>query len=390
MTVASEQDWLARTVDLGGVAFPYRFGYDCVDRIAWSIGRLEPDRILVVTDDTVAGLHGDTLFPELAAHAPVEVISMPAGEGMKSQTTLASHLERCIAAGATRGSVVVSFGGGVPGNLAGLMAALLYRGVRLVHVPTTTVAAMDSTLSLKQAVNSAYGKNHIGTYHTPQGVFTDVRFLQTLPERERRSGLCEAVKNCLAIRPQAIEPMRELLASGTTNSAEALLWLLDEGLTAKTGVTAGDPKEQGRGLILEYGHTVGHAVELCDQRIRGAQGVSHGEAVALGMLAAARIGQALGTLSAPDVAVHDDLVALLGAASCLPSGVEPDEVVSRVGVDNKRGYLSVGPKEAAMVVLDGLGEPLGERDLPLVSVPMELVAEAVAGLVDQTGEGNAR
>ncbi|KAB1990756.1 2-deoxy-scyllo-inosose synthase [Streptomyces triticiradicis] len=370
-----------RPIRLGDVSYPYHYGHDCIDDILAALGEYDADRFLVVTDDNVLALHGEALLEGLRALAPVEVLSLPAGDGMKSLGHLAGHLERAVAAGATRRSVVIAFGGGVPGNLAGVLAALLYRGVRMVHVPTTTVAAMDSVISLKQAINSSRGKNHFGTYLTPQAVYLDVALLRTLPDKQLRSGLCEATKNCLAIAPHAIPAMRKLLADGDLTAPESLLWLLEESLAAKTGVTAKDAREQGSGLILEYGHTVGHAVELCDQKLRGAQGVSHGEAVMFGMLVAARIAAELGVLTADEVAVHDELARALGAPLTVPAGITVDEIMATVRSDNKRGYMTAGPDEAVMVLLRGFGEPLGSPDLPLVTVPLRLVEDVVSGLL---------
>ncbi|MFB7258674.1 2-deoxy-scyllo-inosose synthase [Streptomyces nojiriensis] len=369
-----------RTVALGGTRYPYFYGYDCMDRIVESIAAYDADRFIVVTDDKVLTQHGDSLLTKLGTHAPVQVLSLPAGENIKSLPNLASHLEDAIASGATRRSIVIAFGGGVPGNLAGLVAALLFRGVRLVHIPTTTVAAMDSVISLKQAINSGSGKNHIGTYHMPEAVYLDVAMLRTLEDRELRSGLCEATKNCLAIRPHSIADLRRVLAEGDLTAPGTLLWLLEESLEAKVSVTGQDRYEQKAGLILEYGHTVGHAVEICDQRLRGAAGISHGEAVMFGMLAAARISAAVGGLTRDDVALHDELAQALGAPVAVPSGLDVTDVMNAVRRDNKRGYLPVSEGEAAMVVLDQLGTPMGSRDLPLVPISMDLVEETVASL----------
>ncbi len=378
-------EWNTRTVNLGGVAYPYHFGADCLERIVAGIGALGADRFLVVTDDNVLALHGDRLLTGLAAHAPVEVLSLPHGDGMKSLANLAAHLEQAIAAGASRRSVVVAFGGGVPGNLAGVVASLLFRGVRLVHVPTTTVAAMDSVISLKQAINSSHGKNHIGTYRVPEGVYLDVALLATLPGKQLRSGLCEATKNCLAIRPDAIPEMRRRLAAGDLASPETLLWLLEESLTAKISVTRQDSYEQGSGLVLEYGHTVGHAVELCDQRQRGAEGLSHGEAVMLGMLAAARISRSLGGLDDAAVTVHEELARALGAPTEIPGGITVDQIMSVVRADNKRGYLPVSDEEAAMVLLRRHGLPYGTPELPLTAVPFGAVKDALTDLMPGGG-----
>ncbi|MEU5984932.1 2-deoxy-scyllo-inosose synthase [Streptomyces sp. NPDC047434] len=377
----AETDWNTRPVDLGGVVYPYHYGVDCLDRIVDELGAMGADRFFVVTDDHVLALHGERLLSGLGAHAPVEVLSLPPGDGMKALPNLAAHVEHVIAAGASRRSVVVAFGGGVPGNLAGVVASLLFRGVRLVHVPTTTVAAMDSVISLKQAINSSRGKNHIGTYRAPEAVYLDVRLLATLPDKQLRSGLCEATKNCLAIRPDSIPEMRRRLAAGNLAAPETLVWLLEESLTAKTAVTRRDPYEQGSGLVLEYGHTVGHAVEMCDQRLRGAEGLSHGEAVMLGMLAAARISRTRGGLDDASVTVHEELAQALGAPTRVPERISVEQVMDVVRVDNKRGYLPVSGEEAAMVLLREHGVPYGTPDLPLTAVPLEIVKEAVTDLM---------
>jgi 3-dehydroquinate synthetase len=374
-------DWSSREINLGNIIYPYYFGYDCLPQLAYMLAGFEPDLILLVTDDKVFNLHGANLLDSLAPLVPVEVLSTPPGEGTKSSQVLALHLERAIAAGASRRSLVVSFGGGVPGNLAGLMAALLYRGIRLVHLPTTTMAAMDSTISLKQAINSTRGKNHIGTYHVPECVITDVKLMQTLPEREIRSGVSEAIKNCFALRPEDISEMQTLLASGQFTSPEALLWLLERGIQAKVAATRGDAREQKGGLILEYGHTIGHAVEMCDYKLKGSAGLSHGEAVALGMLAAAYVSAALCGLPKEAVQLHRKLlVDLLKCPATLPEGVTVEQVMQLVLADNKRGYLNIAQDEVAMVLLRHLGDPAGTAALPLVAVPLDLVEQSLSTL----------
>jgi 3-dehydroquinate synthase/2-deoxy-scyllo-inosose synthase len=214
-------------------------------------------------------------------------------------------------------------------------------------------------------------------YHQPHAVFADVRLMQTLPTAELRSGLCEATKNCLAIRPTALPVLSGILRSGAWATEDTLLWLLRESLAAKMQVTASDTREQRAGLVLEYGHTIGHALELCDHRLRGAEGVSHGEAIAMGMRVAARISATMGLLSTADLLLHDELVSALGVPSALP-GISADEVLAVVRADNKRGYIDLTASQAAMVLLEAPGKPLGPRDLPLVPVAMDLIHQHVA------------
>jgi 3-dehydroquinate synthase/2-deoxy-scyllo-inosose synthase len=148
---------------------------------------------------------------------------------------------------------------------------------------------------------------------------------------------------------------------------------------------AADAKEQAGGLVLEYGHTVGHAVELCDHRRRGTAGVSHGEAVAMGMRAAARISAVLGQMSATDVALHDELVAALGGPYDIPAGIGLDELMGVILADNKRGYLDLAAHEVAMVLLAAPGRPLSSQGQPLVAVHRDVVAEAVRSLLPLGG-----
>lgn len=374
-------DWNLRKINLGNVSYPYYFGYDCLPQLADMLDQFKPDKILLVTDNNVFDLHGAALLESLAPLVPVEVLSTPQGEGTKSSQVLVAHLERAIATGASRRSIVVSFGGGVPGNLAGLIAALLYRGIRLIHIPTTIMAATDSTISLKQAINSTKGKNHIGVYHVPECVITDIKLMQTLPSREIRSGVSEAIKNSFSIRPMDISVLRTLIASGQFTSPEALLWLLDTGIQAKMAVTLDDPREQKSGLILEYGHTVGHAIEMCEYKIRGSEGLSHGESVALGMLSAAYISSKLCNLPEEVVKLHHEIIGeLLSAPAMLPDDITTEQVMQQILSDNKRGYLEVAQDETPMVLLRNLGEPAQTESLPLFPVPLALVQESIDNL----------
>ncbi|MEU7146046.1 2-deoxy-scyllo-inosose synthase [Nocardia sp. NPDC046473] len=377
--VESRRPLQLREVALGDTELPYYFGSGCMDEIAQKIDELAADRIFIVTDTEVFRLHGDALLTALGDRTPISVLTGQPGESLKSLERLALHIKKVLREGATRRSVVVSFGGGVPGNLAGVIASLLFRGVRLVHIPTTTVSAMDSVLSLKQAINSPFGKNHIGSYYRPVGIYADVRLFETLPARELRSGLGEMTKNCLAILPELVEPMQRILATGDFGGDETLLWLLDASITAKCLVTRDDPHEKGAGLVLEYGHTVGHAIELLDHRQRGGSAISHGEAIALGMLVAARVSQARGWLSADEVDVHDKLVTGLGIVPRLPDGVSVSDIVRLIRDDNKRGYLSVGVDETPFVLLRRLGVPAMTGALPLVPVDFAEIASALDG-----------
>jgi 3-dehydroquinate synthase/2-deoxy-scyllo-inosose synthase len=260
----------------------------------------------------------------------------------------------------------------VVGNLSGLTAALLFRGIRLVHVPTTLIAAADSVASLKQAVNLPQGKNLLGCFHRPAAVLIDLGFLQTLPAAQIRSGMSEIIKNSLTVATESIPLLESRLDPKACYSAEELMAIVEAGVLAKQKVLSADKHECRQGLVFEYGHTVGHAIELA-----AAGGVSHGEAVGLGMVAAADVAHQLGLLSESGVEVHLRLLRRNGLVMRLPPGVTVPAVMSLLRTDNKRGYVSAQSDQVPMILLEDLGVPHGPVDRPLTLVDSTLIQSCI-------------
>ncbi len=289
---------------------------------------------------------------------------------------MAELAEAAIGAGVTRASVVIGFGGGLAGNIAGLLAALLYRGIRLVHIPTTLLAMSDSVLSLKQAVNTSAGKNHLGTFHPPQFVWADLGYTKSLPATEIRSALCELIKNVLMIAPErydwAVARLRPDAHYTTWDLADFTAFCVE----TKQRVMRDDPHESGPALVLEYGHTLGHAIELLTPG-----GVSHGLAVGLGMLAAARVAGELGYLTASAQHAHRVLLERAGAPAQLSYRVPARDLLDLVHHDNKRGHRPPQPGHVDMMLLDGLGAPHQEAGTYLSHVPDATAARAITGLM---------
>lgn len=360
-------------INLEDVHYPFYLGYDILQELVAPLSRLEPDKLIVISDRQVWDLHRPRVLPALERVAPVvELINRP-GEEAKSLGVLEGLLEEALRQGVTRNSVAVTVGGGVPGNLGGLFAALLFRGLRLVHVPTSVVAILDSVISLKQAVNSRVGKNLIGTYYRASFVLADIQFLSTLSERDFRSGVCEMIKNVLAIQPERIAWLRELLGSDYRRNPILLEEMIRAGVEAKLKVMAEDKYEKKRGIILEYGHTIGHAVELLDSQRQGAAGRSHGESIALGMMAAAMVSDKLGLAAEGLVQTHRDLIQSAGVTVRVPGGMTTGEILEILCKDNKRGYLSRSPGHVSMILLREPGEPVVSGSLPLYPVPVECI-----------------
>jgi 3-dehydroquinate synthetase len=264
--------------------------------------------------------------------------------------------------------VFVALGGGLAGNVAGLLAHLFLRGARLVHIPTTLLAMSDSVLSLKQAVNSAVGKNHLGAFHAPELVWSQLDYLTTLPPSQIKAALCEAIKNVIAICPAQYAELAGRLHADAVYTEAEFAWFIGMCVDAKQSVMARDPRESGRALVLEYGHTVGHAAEL----VSGG-GLSHGLAIGIGGLVAARIAHLLGIGDPAVEQAHEELLRLNGAPTQLPDGFDAERLMAAVRLDNKRGYIPHRPGHIDMVLLSGLGQPYQADGSIITQVPEDVV-----------------
>jgi 3-dehydroquinate synthetase len=354
-------------------AFHLRAGQDAWAELAARVADLNADHIFVITDSGVPDATVRATEAAAGASAPVTVLTVPATEQAKNATTVLELAAEIIAAGATRSSVVIGLGGGLAGNVAGTVAGWVYRGApRLLQIPTTLLALSDSVLSLKQAINSPWGKNHLGCFKAPVFVWGHLDILHTLPAGEKRAALCETAKNVLAICPERYGELAELLRPEADYSDAELAWIVDLCLAAKQSVMAADPYEAHRALILEYGHTAGHAAEhlSCGR-------LGHGPAIAVGMLVAARVSARLGHLSAPGERAHRYLLERNGVAVSFPPGLTAEALLAAMRHDNKRGYQPPEPGRIDMVLLDALGRPHIEGGRLLTQVPEDVVLDAL-------------
>ncbi|MEN3262777.1 2-deoxy-scyllo-inosose synthase [Sodalis endosymbiont of Spalangia cameroni] len=351
------------------MAYPFWLGSHCAGAIADHLAGMVASSLHVITDHTVNALHVKSFVRQLYTDCPIRVWSIPEGEENKTLTTLETLANQLLSVGVDRNSVIVAMGGGVVGNLAGLLAALLFRGIRLVHIPTTLLAMSDSVVSHKQAVNMPQGKNLLGCYHMPEAVFADTAFLMTLPARHIRSGLCEIIKNVLIIEAQEASPLAQALNPDAQYHEDALIRIVRSGVRAKQKIMIHDRREKRQALAFEYGHTVGHAIELaCAGRL------THGESVALGMILAAEIASALGVLSAKAYDWHYRLLRLNGVDLRAPAGTTAEAVMKMLLSDNKRGYLRTAANEVPMILLQDMGVPLlNNEGIPLTPVSVDLI-----------------
>ena len=290
------------------------------------------------------------VMTRLRTLVPCTFLPFGEGESGKNLVEVSHLLDAIIGAGATHASVVVALGGGLVGNVAGLVAGLCFRGLPLVHVPTTLLAQSDSVVSLKQSVNGAYGKNHAGIFQAPIFVWSYVPFLESLPEREIRAALCEAAKNALAIRPDQIPELLSIFHPQAQYSQAQLARLIELCIEAKTAIMANDALEKHEAVALEYGHTVGHAIELA---ARGS--LPHGEAIGIGMVVEGDIARRRGMLSGDDFRLHQDLLRANGSPLVIPPELGTEHLLRIMRRDNKRGYLPPQEGTIEMVLLEAPG-----------------------------------
>jgi len=300
---------------------PIVVGGDHLKDLPPRLQRLKADAYKILTDSTVANLYGKDILKSLRqAGLECSLFSFPAGERNKTFTTLNHLAHQIFDQGVSKRNCVVVLGGGVPGNLAGFLAAIVMRGLRFVHIPTTVMSQIDSTTGAKQAVNMPHGKNLLGTFYEPEFIYINPHFIRTLPPREFRSGIAEAIKHGLCHSPQLLT----LIAAGD------YLSLLKETIRLKTELIERDPREKHEGLILVYGHTIGHALEIA-----GDHTLTHGEAISIGMVAAAMISVELGLAKSDLVSLHEEILIAQGLPIRIPHSIKPARVLQTLYYDKK-------------------------------------------------------
>jgi 3-dehydroquinate synthase len=267
-------------------------------------------RTAVVTDETVAGLHGARLTASLeAAGIQVSVIALPPGEQTKSFEGLADLCDRLLAMELDRGDIVTAFGGGVVGDLAGFAAAIYKRGIDFVQIPTTLLAQVDSSVGGKTAIDTARGKNLVGAFHQPRLVLADLKVLDTLPPREMRAGYAEVIKYGLLGNAGFFAWLEDNGRRVVDRDTQALGHAVMRSVEMKAQIVAEDEKEAGRRALLNLGHTFGHALEA-ETGYGGA--LLHGEGVAVGAAQAFRFSAAQGLISSADARRAEAAIALAG------------------------------------------------------------------------------
>lgn len=337
-------------VELGANAHEVHVGAGLLDDLGALATRagLRPGRAALVTDSNVAKLYAARAIDSLkrAGFAP-EVIEIAPGEASKSLAALAMLYDRMTAAEIDRAGAVFALGGGVVGDLAGFAAASYLRGIAIVQVPTTVVAQVDSSLGGKTGVNHPRAKNLIGAFYQPRAIIADVATLASLPEREYREGFAEVIKYGAIMDAAMLSDLERDLDRIAARESAILEAVVARSLRHKAAIVASDERESGLRKILNFGHTLGHALEAS----AGYGRYLHGEAVAIGMVAAAALSEKHGGLSADEAARLVRLIARAGLPTAMPPDAPHDAAfVSAIRLDKKRADGGI-----EFVLLDRLG-----------------------------------
>jgi 3-dehydroquinate synthase len=358
---------VAVRVGLGERSYEVLIGPQLLPQAADLIhARLGAPKCAIVTDANVAKHHLPPLERRLVAlgrHAGTAILAP--GEATKSFAALADLCERLLEIGLERGGLIVALGGGVIGDLAGLAASLVRRGIRFVQIPTTLLAQVDSSVGGKTGINTRQGKNLVGTFHQPSLVLVDISLLTTLPEREFRAGYVEAAKFGLLGDAAFFEWLERNWRAAFAHDGEALTTLVGASVKGKAVIVARDETETGERKLLNLGHTFGHALEAWAGY---SQRLLHGEAVAIGICLAFQLSRELGLVdgaSVERVAAHFAAVGLPTRVVDIQGGPPPDAAsLVRIMAQDKK----VRDGKLILILARGIGRAFVSRDISAATV----------------------
>jgi 3-dehydroquinate synthase len=348
-------------VDVGHSRYPIAIGSGLLTNRELLDAHIRGRDVLIVTNTTVARLYLGKLTDSLGSKRVAECI-LPDGEQHKTLQTAGWVFDALVAKKMNRDAAVLALGGGVVGDIAGFAAACYQRGIGYVQLPTTLLAQVDSSVGGKTGVNHPGGKNLIGAFYQPLGVIADTDTLATLPDRELRAGLAEVIKYGCVWDPLLFDWLDHNMPKLLARDVDALTYAIARSCEIKATVVAKDEREQNLRAILNFGHTFGHAIEAATAY----EVYLHGEAVALGMLIAAKFSHKAGLI---DGAVNDRVRNILGRAG-LPT--EPP----RVGAARVQELMQMDKKvlggAVRLVLLEKLGRAIVTTDYPQAALDATL------------------
>jgi 3-dehydroquinate synthase len=287
-------------------------------------------RYAVVTDSNIAPLYADALVESLAPIGSTTLHVVPAGETHKTRAEWGRLTDELLDAGCGRDTTVIALGGGVVGDLAGFVASTFMRGVPVVQCPTSLLAMIDASIGGKTGVDTPAGKNLVGTFHPPAVVLADVETLRTLPEAHRRAGLAEAIKHGVVADAGYFERIAGDLPPLLAGDPAATLDCVTRSVEIKSDVVTSDTHERGRRKILNFGHTLGHAVE----QVSG-YALLHGEAIAIGMVLEATLAERMRVAERGTAEAIERVVSRVGLPTRVPTSLADDRILAATKLDKK-------------------------------------------------------
>jgi 3-dehydroquinate synthase len=357
----------SRTIDAG--SYRVIIGAGLRQEFASHIVAAAPaHRFAVVSDVEVAPHYGAALVSDLGRHGRTSLHVIPAGEAHKTRDSWAQLTDDLLSAGCGRDTTIVALGGGVVGDLAGFVAATFMRGVPVVQCPTSLLAMIDASVGGKTGVDTPAGKNLVGAFHPPAVVLADVETLRTLPRSHRRAGLAEAIKHGVIADAEYFAHIDATLPALLDGDAAATLALVARSVELKVAVVRADEHEHGLRKTLNFGHTLGHAVELTSGFT-----LLHGEAVAIGMVLEARLAERLGVAPRGTAGEIERVLRRAGLPVARPETMRAETVLEATRLDKKARGGAVAYSLPA-----GIGAMAGEERGWAIEVGDALVREVLA------------
>jgi len=348
------------------LSYDIRVGYGIGERISVMLAELGiARRYVVITDTNVADLYGRRLIEDLRRDGlSAGIIAFPAGEASKNIGTALEVVRQLLETGADRKTALLALGGGVVGDVTGFVASLYMRSLPYLQIPTSLVAQVDSSIGGKTAIDLAAGKNLLGTFYQPRAVLTDPLFLETLPAEEFRNGLAEVVKYGLIDPGELFALLEAEMTALKQLDREVLIRVIAKCCEIKKGLVEIDERDQGPRHFLNFGHTLGHALEAAsDYRL------THGRGVSLGMMAALRLSEQIGGLSGQDRERGEQLIERTGLPTAIPPEISTELILSKLTADKKKSGTTIN-----FVLVRKIGEPF-------------VTGEVQEGLLRETIEG---
>jgi len=314
-------------------SYEIRIGEGILDRMILLIAKNhKAGHYVIVTDSNVDKIYGQTMLDALTqAGLKSSLIKIPAGESSKNIATVMDIAGKLLLAGAGRETLLIALGGGVVGDLTGFVASVFMRSVPYIQIPTTLVGQVDSAIGGKTAVDLPQGKNLLGTFYQPRAVFADLNFLGTLPDQEFNNGLAEIIKYGIIEDEKMFKFLEDNMDAVKSRDSDHLLKIIETCCRIKKSIVEIDEREQGLRRILNFGHTLGHALEALSD-----YALPHGEGVALGMIAAAKLSARMHYLSEDELTRVERVIAQAGLPTRISAALDSKAVIARLKMDKKK------------------------------------------------------